>query len=204
MADILIDSQTAPTTPSAGKAVIWVDSTTKKLIQTDDGGTHRGGTISKNQAIVQQTGFAADTYLTGSNILIPSFSMQVGQLYQWIIGVQKTAAGTAAAVVTVRVGAAGAIGDTSRLALTQTVAQAATAAGAIISVYVYVRTASATGVIVGAFSPIGGSLAFGSGIQAASSTFDTTALGGQFIGLSLNGGASAAYTIDSCVGYLIS
>jgi len=204
MADVLIDSQTAPTTPSAGKAVLWVDSTTKKFIQTDDGGIHRGGTISKNQAVAQQTGFAADTYLTGSNILIPSFGMQVGQLYQWQIGVQKTAAGTAAIAIACRIGAAGAIGDTARLTLTQTVAQAATAAGSIFTVYFQVRSVSATGVIAGAFAPIGGSLAFGSGIQAASSTFDNSALGGQFAGLSLNGGASAAYTIDSCVGWLIS
>lgn len=204
MGDVLADNQTAPTTPAAGKSVIWVDSTTKKLMQTDDSGIHRGSPISKNGAIVQQTGFAADAYLTGSNLLVPSFGMQVNQVYMWKVGVQKTAAGTAGIVVTVRIGAAGAIGDTSRLALTQTVAQAATAAGCIFDIYIQVRTVSASGVIAGAFAPIGGSLAFGSGIQAASSTFDNTGLGGQFVGLSLNGGASAAYTIDSCFGWVVS
>lgn len=204
MADVLIDNQTAPSTPASGKSVLWIDSTTKKQVQTDDGGTHRAGTLSKNQATAQQTGFAADTYLTGSAITIPGFGMQVGQLYQWQVGVQKTAAGTAAIAIAVRIGAAGTTADTARLTLTQTVAQAATAAGSIFLVTVQVRSVSATGVIVGAFAPVGGSLAFGSGIQAASSTFDDSAVGGQLIGLSLNGGASAAYTIDMCTGYLIS
>jgi hypothetical protein len=204
VADILIDNQSVPSTPASGKSVIWVDSTAKRLMQTDDGGTHRGGTLHKNQATAQQTGFAADTYLTGSNITIPSFGMQVGQLYQWIIGIQKTAAGTTAWAVTVRIGTNATTADTSKLVLTQTVAQAATAAGCILQVYVQVRSVSATGVIVGAASPSGGSLAFGSGIQAASSTFDNSALGGNFVGLSLNGNTSAAYTIDSCTGWLVS
>lgn len=204
MADVLIDNQTAPTTPSGGKSVIWVDSTTKKLVTTDDTGIHRGGVLSKSNATAQQTGFAADTYLAGSAVPIPSFGFQIGQLYEWRVGVQKTAAGTAAIAINVRIGSAGTTADTARLTLTQTVAQAATAAGSIFVVMVQVRSVSATGVITGAFAPIGGSLAFGSGIQAASSTFDDSALGGQLIGLSLNGGASAAYTIDTCTGWLVS
>lgn len=204
MADFLIDNQSAPSTPSAGKSVIFVDSTSKRIAHTDDGGTHRGGTLHKNAAVAQQTGFAADTYLTGSSITIPSFGMQVSQLYQWKVGVQKTAAGTVAIAVTVRIGTNATTADTARLTLTQTVAQAATAAGSIFDIFVLVRSVSATGVIVGAFAPIGGSLAFGSGIQAAGAAFDNSALGGNFIGLSLNGGASASYTIDSVVGWLIS
>jgi hypothetical protein len=203
VADILIDNQSAPSTPASAKSVLWIDSTTKRLLQTDDGGTHRAGTLHKNQAVAQQTGFAADTYLTGSNITIPSFGMQVGQVYQWLIGVQKTAAGVAAIVVTVRIGTNATTADAARLTLTQTVAQAATASGAIFQVLMQVRSVSATGVIVGGFNP-GSSAQFGSGIQAASSTFDNSALGGQFVGLSLNGGASAAYTIDTCTGWLIS
>src|SRR3954464_1771254 len=102
MADILIDNQAAPSTPAAGKSVIWVDSTTKKLVQTDDGGTHRGATLSKNYGTGQLTGFVSDTYLTGSSILIPSFGMQIGQFYQWQVSIEKTNAGTAAIIVNVR------------------------------------------------------------------------------------------------------
>jgi hypothetical protein len=206
MADILIDNQSAPTTPSTGKSVIWIDSTTKKLVQTDDGGTHRGGTLSTNHATAQQTGFSSDTYLTGSNITIPAFGMQVGQLYLWEVGIEKTAAGTAAIVTTVRTGTAGTTSDTSRAALTQLVAQTATAATIIMQVRAFVRTVSASGVLV-AYMSFGGSgttTGFGDGDRIVSATFDNTAMGGFFIGLSLNGGASASYTIDYVKGWLIS
>lgn len=202
MADILIDNQSAPTTPAAGKSVLWIDSTTKKLVQTDDGGTHRGALLSTNHATAQQTGFASDTYLTGSGILIPSFGMQVGQLYCWEIGIEKTAAGTAAIVATVRTGSNQSVADTSRAALTQTVAQAATASVAILSVRAFVRTVSATGVLVCHMGFSSGTQ-WGDGDRIVSSTFDNTAMAGQYVDLSLNGGASASYTIDYVKGWLI-
>lgn len=206
MADILIDNQAAPTTPAASKSVIWVDNTAKKLVQTDDGGTHRAGTLSTNHATSQQTGFAADTYLTGSNITIPSFGMQVGQLYQWVVGVEKTAAGTGAITMTVRIGTNATTADTSRAALVQTVAQTATASVTTMRVYAFVRTVSASGVIIGQLDVGGNSgttTGWGDGDRIVSSTFDNTALAGQFIGLSLNGNTSASYTIDLVKGWLI-
>src|SRR6266480_1794653 len=102
MADILIDNQTAPTTPASSKSVLWVDSTTKKQAATDDSGVHRG-ILSHNQYLgASFTSSAADTYVTNSGLLIPSFGFQVGMMAQWICHVSKTAAGTTAAVVTVR------------------------------------------------------------------------------------------------------
>ncbi len=205
MADILIDNQTAPTTPASSKSILWVDSTTKREIQTDDGGVHRG-VLSKNASAGQQTGFAADTYLTNSDILIPSFGMQVGQVYEWEVGIEKTAAGTAAIVTNVRIGSARTTSDTSRAALTQLVAQTATAASIIMRVTALVRTVSASGVIVAmmSFGGSGTTTGFGDGDRIVSSTFDNTALAGQYVGLSLNGGASASYTIDSVWGRLTS
>jgi len=205
MADVLIDNQTAPSTPAAGKSVIWVDSTTKKLVQTDDGGVHRGGLLSKNYGTGQLTGFAADTYLTGSSILIPSFGMQIGQFYQWQVSIEKTGAGTTGIICTVRTGTAQSTADTSRAALTQTVAQTATASVTTMFVSALVRTVSASGVIVAAmsFGSSGTTTGFGDGDRIVSSTFDNTALGGFYIGLSLNGGTSASYTIDSVVGWLL-
>src|SRR5690242_20998171 len=41
ISDILIDNESTPSTPAAGKSIILVDSTTKKLAQLDDGGTLR-------------------------------------------------------------------------------------------------------------------------------------------------------------------
>lgn len=201
MADILLDNQSTPTTPSAGKSVVYVDSTTKKLAQIDDGGVVRAGTLSKNNSTGQQTGFASDTYLTGSSILIPSCGFQVGQVYCWEVGIEKTAAGTALIATTVRIGPNASTADTSRAALAQTVAQAATASANIMFVRAVVRSVSATGVIVASMGFTGTQL--GDGDRIVSATFDNSALAGQFIGLSLNGGASASYTIDSVFGYLI-
>lgn len=206
MADILADNQSAPSTPASGKNILYFDSTSKKLTHKDDGGTNRGGTLAKNTSTGQQTGFASDTYLTGSAITIPSFGMEVGQIYKWEVGIEKTAAGTAAIVCTVRTGTNGTTADTSRAALTQTVAQTATASVKTMYVTALVRTVSASGVIVAHmdFGGSGSTTGFGDGDRIVSSTFDNTALAGQFIGLSLNGGASASYTIDSVFGYLIS
>lgn len=200
MADILLDNQAAPTTPAAGKSVLWVDSTTKKLIQTDDGGAHRG-MISKNFATASQgAGFASDTYITNSGILIPSYGMQQGQVYRWWVSMSKTGAGVATPIAQVRIGSNQSTADTSRLTLTGTAA-AATASGGHMIVTAMVRTVSASGVLVGGLG-FSNSL-FGGGADAVSSTFDNTALAGLYVGLSFNAGASASYTIDGVHAELI-
>ena len=201
-ADILIDNQTAPSTPAAGKSVLWVDATTKKFVQTDDSGIRRG-LISRNVATAAQ-GLLATTevYLTNSNILIPSFGMEAGQTYVWHISVVKTGAGTAAPIWTFRIGAAGAIGDTSRLALTSTQAQTAVASDGILTAVLMVRSVSATGVIAGSGGS-GGGPGFGGGGSGASSTFDNTALAGQFVGLTVTTGASAAWTVNGLTCYML-
>lgn len=211
MADILIDNQSLPSTPAAGKSVIFVDSTTKRICQLDDTG-RVCGFLSRNDATASQgAGFVADTYVTNSGLLIPSFGMKAGQLYRWTITLSKTAAGTAAAVVTVRIGAAQTTSDTARLTLTQAAAEAQSAlvASAILSVVVGVRNISATGVIAGAFGftqtyqATAGNLAFGGGIDGVSSTFDNTTLAGQYVGLSITGGTSAAWTLTHVAAELI-
>lgn len=203
MADILIDNQTAPSTPSSGKSVIWIDSTTKKLVQTDDGGIHRGGVLSHNTATAAQ-GLLATTevYLTSSNILIPSFGLPAGALMIWYIQVVKTAASTAAPIWTWRIGAAGAIGDTSRIAATSTQAQTAVASDGTLIASCTVRTAGASGVLVGAGPS--GAPGFGGGGLLASSAIDlTSTIGGQYIGLTVTTGASAAWTVNGLSCYLI-
>jgi len=204
MADILIDNQAAPTTPAAGKSVLFVDSTTKRFAGMDDGGTPRGGALSSNMSVAQQTGFAADTYLTSSDILIPSYGMKVGHVYAWEVGIEKTAAGVAAIICTVRTGSLRTTSDTSRAALTQLVAQTATASSTIMLVRAAVRTVSASGVLVCmmSFGSSGTTTGFGDGDRIVSATFDNTAMAGQYVGLSLNGGTSASYTIDYVTGWL--
>lgn len=203
MADILLDTQTAPTTPSSGSAIAWVESGAKRLTLTDDAGAHRG-LLSRNASTASQgAGFASDTYVTNSGILIPNYGMQAGQVYRWFISVSKTAAGTAQAVYTFRIGSAQTTADTSRLALTATVAQTAAASAGLIIASVGVRSVGASGVIAGGVG-LAASIGLGSGGDGVSSGFDNSALGGQYLGLSINGGASASWTITSVTCELLS
>lgn len=203
MADILIDTQAAPGTPAASKVVLWVDSTTKRFVQTDDTGKVSGRASGNDATASQGAGFASDTYVTNSGLLIPSFGMRAGQLYKWIISLSKTAAGTAAAIYTVRIGAAQSTSDTSRLALTATTAQTAAVSAGLLQIIVGVRSVSATGVIAGGVGLMCNNAGLGSGIDGVSSTFDNTALAGLYVGISINGGASAAWTLTHVTADLI-
>lgn len=203
MADLLIDNQSFPTTPAASKSVLWVDSTTKKFITTDDAGIQRG-IISRNASTSAQGALATtEVYLTASNLLIPSFGLPLGATLVWQISASKTAASTAAPVWTYRLGAAGAVGDTSVLALTSGQAQTAVASDGILTAVLSVRTAGASGVLAG--SGGAGSVGFGGGGSGASAAIDiSSAKAGQFIGLTVTTGASAAWTINMVTCYIIS
>lgn len=201
MADFLVDNEAPGTTaPAGGKSLVYIDSVTKKFGILDDGGKHRG-ILSSNFAAAAQGALATtEVYLTGSNLLIPSWGMEVGQTYYWYISAVKTGASTAAPIWTFRIGAAGAVGDTSRLALTATGVQVATAFDGVLSAMLQVRTVSATGVVAGS----GGSGPnFGGGGSGASGSFDNTALAGQYVGLTITSGASAAWTINALHCYMI-
>ena len=196
MADILIDNQSAPTTPAASKSILWVDSTAKRQLQTDDGGIHRGIVAHNNSVAAQGAIATTEVYLTGSGLKIPSYGMQVGMTFVWYISASKTAASTAAPVWTFRIGAAQSTSDTSRLALTSGQAQTAVASDGTLIASVTATTVSASGVIIG--SGGAGSVGFGGGGSGASSAFDNTGtIAGQFIGLTVTTGTSAAWTINN-------
>lgn len=202
MADLLLDTQTTPSTPASGKVGIYGDSTTERAALINDTGLVTG-TLSRCWSTASQgPGFSSDTYVTGSGLLIPSCGMQVGQVYRWIISAQKTAAGTAQAVYTIRIGANQTTGDTSRWQQTAVIAQTATSDGGLIIVTMGVRSVSATGVIAAGVG-VTATAGFGGGVDGASSSFDNSALGGQYVGLSINGGAAASWTIQHVSGELI-
>lgn len=195
MADILLDNQVAPSTPAASKSVLWVESTVKRQLQTDDGGKHRG-IVSQNSSTSAQGAIATtEVYLTGSGLKIPAYGMQVGMTFVWYISASKTAAGTAAPIWTFRIGSAQTTADTSRLALTSGLVQTATVADGLLIASVYAPTVSATGTIAGSGGT--GTAGFGGGGSGVSSTFDNTGtIAGQFLGLTVTTGASAAWTIN--------
>lgn len=201
MADILIDEQSAPATPSAGQMVCYPDSGNSQWTQRNDNGSFLGDV---NAAISAQiASHSADTYYKG--IQLPSFSMQPGMVFEWYFPVTKTA-GTATPVYTIRIGANQSTADTTRLTLTGP-AQTAVADTGFIRVMVTCRSVGAAGVLQGmvwlqhnlaatglANTPAGFSL-----VQATSAGFDNSALGGQFIGLSVNPGTSGAWVVEQCL-----
>lgn len=198
MADVLLDTQSAPTTPAAGQGLIWVDNTAKIVCAKDDAGNINSR--SENAAIAAQSGFAADTYLTDSHILIPSFGLQARTMFRWLISASKTGAGVATPIYQVRIGANKTTADTSRLTLTGP-AQTAVIDNALIQIYLTVRNIGAAGVLQATVTMDHNLAATGFAVNAAglvegtSAGFDMTALAGQFIGLSINGGAAAAWTV---------
>jgi hypothetical protein len=175
-------------------------------------GTNPSGSLSTISAITvpligvatasttDQTATSADTYIT------PNFAIagriQAGSFFRWRFHVTKTAAGTAAPIFIVRVGTAGAIGDTARLTLTGN-AQTAAADSGIWELEAVVRNATASGVLSGAVKSPARTTGFSTGaavttLQATSSAFDITPANTK-IGVSINPGASAVWTITEAV-----
>lgn len=207
MADILLDEQGFPVTPASGQGVLFFDSSASVFGQRNDAGLIQ---LDETRAAVasQGAGFAADTYVTNSGLIVPSFGMQAGMFWKWELMFSKTAAGVAAPVYQVRIGAAQTTADTSRLSITGP-AQTAAVDNGVLHVVVTCRTVGVAGVIQGnatwvhtnAVAATGFCVA--GGADATSAGFDNTAtVAGLFIGLSINGGASAAWTLTQCIGRL--
>lgn len=150
-------------------------------------------------SVADQTGFAADTYVTGSGVPTKA-RLRVGSKYRLLLHVSKTAAGVAAPVLTLRVGTAGTVADTARLTFTWT-AGTAVADEAVIEVWVTVRAVGATAVLQGVAEMRHRLVTTGFNstaslvpLTALSAAFDATSAA-TIIGASLNGGASAVWTV---------
>lgn len=201
MSRIVWATETAPATPSAGFLSVWADSTSGRLCFKDTTGkAYFPGGIYNASIASQGAGFASDTYVTSSDLLIPSAGLQAGMRIRWEISVSKTGAGVATPIYTIRKGAARTTSDTALLAITGP-AQTAVIDQAVITVFATLRNVGAAGVLQGTtymahnLAATGFATNAAGMVEATSSSFDTTAAGGQYIGLSINGGASAAWTV---------
>src|SRR5687768_4221606 len=144
MAKIVMTEESTPSTPASGTGTIFVDSTSSKLSFIDDAGRKfvvTGGGMT-NASIANQTVNAADTYLTDSDLLIPSFGLQARTRFTWQVSASKTGAGTAAPIYNIRVGSARTTADTARLVLTGP-AQTAIADIGTLNIMVTVRSIGA-------------------------------------------------------------
>lgn len=174
-------------------------------IPVNDAGADKKLTVSQLNAYIEPISKAttagqttitgnADVYLVNSGIAIPETRLQVGTFIRWKIFVSKTAAGTAAPVFTFRHGTAQSTADTSRGAVTCSAQTATLNSGCIIDCMATFRAVGASAVLqfgvgqgVAGFSTQGG--------VATSATFNS-AVSGMFLGISINPGASAAWTVS--------
>lgn len=204
MSDFLIDNDVANSVnPSLGTSRLWCDLTTKRLVQTDDSGQHHG-LLSRNFSTASQANFSSGSIVTGSALTIPSFGMQAGQIYRWIMGASKTAAGVAAPQVTIRIGLTGTTADTSRVAFNGAAQTAAISGGQIIVTMCVqsVFTGIANGIVASSLGFAWGVLGPGGGGQQVSSSFDNSALAGNIVTVAVNSGASSVWTISSVLAEL--
>lgn len=206
MADIFLAEQSVPATPANGNGVVWVDSTASALFFKDDAGKVWGTSYNAATA-AQGAGFAADTWVTNSDLLIPSFNVQAKTTFLWTLSASKTGAGIAQPIYVIRTGSLRSTSDTARLTLTGP-AQTAIADIGTLQIMVTVRNIGAASVWQGtAFWTHRGTAAntttSGTGfandstghIEGTSASFDTSALPGAYVSLSMNGGTSAAWTL---------
>lgn len=198
---------------NAGEWLTW-NETGVLFVYAIDGSVKSSGQsvafVSSSGFAGPVTGFAADTYLAGSRIAVPVASIVGGQTsFRWAFGISKTAAGVAAPTVIIRYGTAGAIGDTARVTFTFAAQTAVIDRGWMDVIASFRTVGSGTSAILDAEAALWHQLATtglntttqgGQELAVSSSGFDSTPVG-SFIGLSVNGGASAAWTITSVLGF---
>jgi hypothetical protein len=195
--------ESTPATPNAGVVVWFADSGNKKHAQRNESGFVETLNGLVNFSSAAQAGFASDTYLTGSALAVPQHKLQVGTCFRWRFDVTKTAAGVATPTVNIRVGTGGVVGDTSRVLFTLPAQTAAVDAGRFDILATMRGPLGAVGILVGQLQLThnvpagitGLSTTIAPNIVTVSAGFDVT-VANLIVGLSVNGGASAAWTVQ--------
>ena len=201
MADLLLDVQSAPVTPSTGQAVIFVDSTSKRLAMKDDTGNIKSLSVTNFSTALQSPLAATLTYLTGSALAIPTGKMQIGSMFRWKWSMTKTAAGVALSTIDVRIGTNGTTADTARLTFTKPAGTAVVDEAWCELVMTVRGPLSASGIVVGTFNMTHNLQITGHAVipcvvvTVVSSAFDVT-VANLIVGLTITTGAADAITIQ--------
>jgi hypothetical protein len=190
-------------TLAPGEAIAYHESTGMRVLAAN--GVERassGATLTTGFSSLNVTANAADTYVGGFQ---GAARIQAGSTVTWRIVVSKTGAGVAAPIFTFRTGTGttGAVGDTSRVALTSPFAQTGVADTGVIIAFATLRShGSGTGGVLVAGYQLGHALAAtGLAVQPAygqsgvSAGFDTTSAS-LIVGLSINPGTAGVWTCD--------
>ena len=160
------------------------------------------GVELKNASTTSQgAGFASDTYLTGSNITLPTGGAIVGTTYKLTFDVTKTAAGVATPVIIVRIGTLGTTGDAAICTFTFGAGTAAIDVGIFEVICTFRTVGSGTSAVLQGISRLTSNLTT-TGLSNAKKSVSVTSSGfnsttaGLIVGASFNGGASASMTIQ--------
>lgn len=203
MSDILLDVQSAPTTPSAGQAVMSVDTTTKRLRVTDDAGFRRTLGVVNFSTAAQTPAAATRVYIIGSNVVFPVGALQVGTLMRWTFNMTKTAFGSATSTFDIALGTLGTTADTARVSFTKPAGTAAIDEAQVVISMVCRGPVGASGVCVGVFAMQHNLAATGHAtipsvnVVTVSSAFDITTP--TNVGVCITSGAADAITIQSVI-----
>jgi hypothetical protein len=161
-----------------------------------------GAGVAFNQSTsAQGPGFASDTYVSGSGVAVPSGSLKVGTRYVCQFDLGKTAAGVAQPVITIRFGTAGTTADASLGTLTLPAQTAAADDGRLVLTVTFRAVGSGTSAVIQAvaslthgLSATGLSTAASPVARLTSAGFNST-LANAVMGISVNAGASSAWTV---------
>lgn len=154
-----------------------------------------------NASTAQQgAGFSSDTYLAGSSIAVPSGSLKQGSIYRCVFDVSSGGLGVAAPIIYVRFGTNGSTADTAIATLTFA-AQTMVADDGAFEIFASFRAVGASAVVqvVGrithALSITGLSTAVSGTVRATSGAFNSSTAN-SIIGLSVDAGALASWTVQ--------
>jgi len=200
MADIVLDTQSAPSAPSAGTIVVYPETTTLQMVSRDSNGRYQTFGDVANQSTTAQAYTTSEIYVTGSALTVPAHGLQVGARCSWRVVATKTA-GTGAPIWRLYKGTLGTTGDTIIGTLTQASAPTSVADTAIYDIQAVLRNTGAAGVMlfslymthvlqITGFSQLPANVQ-----QVAATAFDTTA-SGLIIGLSVNYQTAGAGNIE--------
>lgn len=197
MSGIQLTQEGNPALPGVSELLIFPDSSTLQAAFANS--LRRFGT-SRNASVANQTVNAVDTYMTDSDLIIPSFGMQARTMFRWRFSASKTAAGVTAPVYSVRIGVNRTTGDTARLQITGP-AQTGVIDTGVCELLVVLRNVGAAAILQGTVSwkhnvAAGGFANNDAGcVEATSASFDSTTMAGQYIGLSVNSSALGVWTV---------
>lgn len=162
-----------------------------------------GEGITNGSVAAVSAAYAADTYLAGSALTIPTAGgWRVGTTIRWTFDMVKTAAGVATFIITLRMGTLGTTGDAAIMTFTFAAGTAAVDTGQFDVIATFRTIGSGTSAVIQGIAKVVHHLAAtglvstgasGSGIIVGTSAgFNSTTQ--TIIGLSVNGGAAFSGT----------